>query len=81
VRPFPVALPVERRQYRLGELRRFVDDAIDQLAADVVAPEAGEHALGLQHLVDHEVELASRCTIIVHGQFGLRQPAVRQHRV
>ncbi len=75
-----VACLVDRGDDRLGELATFLDDLVDQVARDIGIAEVIGVGFDLQHIVQHEGQVADR-RLIGHGSGSRFEGLVRVFRV
>ena len=62
-----VADAVGRREHRLGEARAFLEDALEQVAVQILATEGAVVLLEVEDFVDDETDVTERCAVGVHG--------------
>ena len=61
-----VAGSVGGREHRLGELRAFLEDALEQVFVQLVTAVAAVMVLDVEHLMDHEADVTERSAVGVH---------------
>jgi hypothetical protein len=78
-----VADPVGGRQHGLGEPRALLQDALEQVAVEVLAAERAVVLLEIEHFMDHETDVTEGGAVGVHGLsflFGLARFYARDCR-
>ncbi len=62
-----IAGPVGRREDVLGEPGPLLEDALEQVAAQVVAAKSLVVVDEVQHFVDDETDISERSAVRIHG--------------
>jgi hypothetical protein len=65
--PVHVADPVGRREDVLGEAGAFLEDPLEQVAVEVLAPVSAVVLLEVEDLVHDEADVTKRSAVRVHG--------------